>query len=61
MPNEKPLKVIDCINRFEVLEILNKEIRYYIEPPVDLKKLELLIELRLRVRDLPSIDEMEVR
>ena len=60
MPNEevKPWKIIDCIDRFAALEILNKEIIYCSEPPVDLKKLEWLIELRLRIRDLPSIDEL---
>ena len=58
MAKEQPLKVIDCIDRFAALAILNKEIRYCCEPPVDQKELELLIELKMRIRDLPSIDEL---
>ena len=62
MPNEeeKPWKVIDYIDRFQVLEILNKQISFYAEPPVDKRELELLYELRVRIKDISSIDAVEV-
>lgn len=62
MPNEevKPLKIIDYIDRFAVLEILDKQISFYAEPPVDKRELELLYELRVRIKDIPDIDAIEV-
>ena len=61
MANEETLKVVDYIDRFEVLAILGKKIEFYAEPPVDKAQLELLYELRTRIKDISSRDVEEVR
>ena len=63
MPNEevKPWKIIDYIDRFEVLDILDRMADWYAEPPVDLKELELVHEIKFKIKQLQSIDAKEVK
>ncbi len=62
MANEeiKLLKVIDYIDRFEVLAILDEQINFCAEPPVDKAVLELLCELKVRIKDILSVDFAKV-
>lgn len=65
MANEevKPLKVIDYINRVQVLELLGNRADSFSEPPMDnddFTKLKLVVELETEIRKLPTIDAVEV-
>ena len=66
MANEeiKPLKVVDYIDRFEVLELLGNKIDLFSESPMDnddFTKMKLAIEIELEVRRLPILDVVEVK
>ena len=66
MANEeiKPLKVVDYIDRFEVLELLGNKIDLFSESPMDnddFTKLKLAIEIELEVRRLSTLDVVEVK
>lgn len=66
MPNEeeKPWKVIDYIDRFQVLELLGNRADWFSEPPMDsddFMKLKLVIELETEIRKLPTLDAKEVK
>lgn len=63
MANEetKPLKVIDYIDRFQVLELLKRYADLFAEPPVDRKELELVHEIKFKIEMLKSEDVKEVK
>ena len=63
MANEetKPWKIVDYIDRFEVLDILNIMADWYAEPPVDRKELELILEIKFKIKQLQTIDAKEVK
>lgn len=60
MANEKPWKIVDYIDRFEVLDILDRMADWYAEPPVDIKELKLVHEIGFKIKQLQSIDAKEV-
>lgn len=62
MSNEevKPLQVIDYIDRFQVFEILDKYAGWFAEPPVYLKELELIHEIKTRIKDISSINDKTI-
>ncbi len=63
MANEetKPLKVVDYIDRFKVLELLKRYADLFAEPPVDRKELELVLEIKFEIERLKSADAKEVQ
>ena len=64
MANEETLKVVDYIDRFEVLNLLSKEADFFANPPMDKEdyaKLKLLLEIKFKIDRLPTADVEEVR
>ena len=58
------LKVVDYIDRFEVLDILSKEADFFAEPPMDKEdyaKLKLLLEIKFKIDVLPTAKVVEVK
>lgn len=63
MANEETLKVIDYIDRFEVLELLKRYADLFAEPPmddIDHKQLKLVHEIEFEIKKLPTLDCKEV-
>ena len=64
MANEETLKVVDYIDRFEVLNLLSKETDFFANPPMDKEdyaKLKLLLEIKFKIDRLPTADVEEVK
>lgn len=59
MPNReiKTFEVVDCIDRNQVLKLLNRKINFYSEPPVDISELNLLYELKKEIEGFPTLKE----